>query len=1008
LISPLTSADDFARQLSPEELAAQADSLAARNRVVICSAQVDGLERARAELGDVRASALLREVTLLVRRILRGTDAVTLLDDELVLLLDQTAPSAETVAERLLSAVRGHLFTSAGVDQTRRLTLTIGVATAPEHGTSYQVLILAARQARSVAGADSCARAFAANGRSLAVFRFVGRSEPLSLLSDELEHTVRGAGRVVAVVGERGVGKSALLRMLIPEVRLRGGSLVVAASREPMFVSPYAVWSEVLRGVRRLPVKSTRLWRELHALDPTLERAGDGGVSGGSKTHLLEELADFLRLAAQQRPLVLVLENLQWADAASWDALEYLIAQMESERILFAVTLQTGGEDDAQERWERMAVRSRSEIRLTHLTRDDVKRWLEVALHVAEVGRDLLAFVYRHTEGNPLALTHLVHDLEESGHLVYDDGAWQSSPVRELPVPVSLDDLLARRIARLPPASRLMLEAAALLVREAEEALLLDVSGVGAIEARAALDLLLERGMLIPTYDRGRAAFAISHDELARIARARIAVPQRADLHGRLARALSAGDRRSSAEIAGHYERAGRRNEAYRHALRASEHALAVYETVAAAELLAAAERNAPSDDALADVRVRMAALAEAAGQYEQVESLCEQVLSWYEAQHDSVQVLRLQRMRVRVRMQRGEPARDTLAALLQLETQAREVQADAERAAILLQISHVHWRLGDLRAAQRVAAECVEIAQRGTDLLLIADSSNRLAVTIQLENAHRARELFDVSLEIATSAADAVRRVRALNNIGVLELISNNWDEAKKMLTLAAEQARTARLLEWWGRAELNLGVLAGRMGDTEGSARALSEALRLTSMVQNSEEQLYATYNMAHLERERLRFKEAADTYELVTDLAERIGQVEVQAGALAGLGLCRFLMGDIAGAREPAARAAPMMERLLEWFQGRELVEALNIHLLLTDNRIREAAELFSRALTAAGPSDVYGGAWLTAEFGAAFRSELPGEIEAAVQEYARRPEVLGNSRMRERLDVLKVDS
>ncbi len=908
LISPLTSADDFARQLSPEELASQADALAAKSRVVVCSAQVDGITNARAELGDARASALLREVTLLVRRILRGTDAVALLDDELILLLDQTAP---------------------------------------------------ARQARGIAGADSCVRAFAAGGRSLAVFRFVGRSEPLSLLNDELEHMVRGAGRVVAIVGERGVGKSALLRMLIPEVRLRGGSLVVAASREPMFVSPYAVWSEVLRGVRRLPVKSTRLWRELHALDPTLERAGDGGVSGGSKTHLLEELADFLRLAAQQRPLVLVLENLQWADAASWDALEYLIAQMESERILFAVTLQTGGEDDALERWERMAVRSRNEIRLTHLTRDDVKRWIEVAMHVAEVGRDLLTFVYRHTEGNPLALTHLLHDLEESGHLVYDDGAWQSSPVRELPVPVPLDDLLARRIARLPSASRLMLEAAALLVREAEEALLLDVSGVGAIEARAALDLLLERGMLIPTYDRGRAAFAISHDELARIARSRIAVPQRAELHGRLARALAAGDHRSSAEIAGHYERAGRRNEAYRH-------------------------------------------------QYEQVESLCEQVLSWYEAQHDSVQVLRLQRMRVRVRMQRGEPARDTLAALLALETQAREVQADAERAAILLQISHMHWRLGDLRAAQRVAAECVEIAQRGTDLLLIADSSNRLAVTIQLENAHRARELFDVSLEIATSAADAVRRVRALNNIGVLELISNNWDEAKKMLTLAAEQARTARLLEWWGRAELNLGVLAARMGDMEGSARALSEALRLTSMVQNSEDQLYATYNMAHLERERLRFKAAADTYELVTDLAERIGQVEVQAGALAGLGLCRFLMGDVARAREPAARAASMMERLLEWFQGRELVEALNIHLLLTDNRIGEAAELFSRALTAAGPSDVYGAAWLTAEFGAAFRSELPGEIEAAVQEYARRPEVLGNSRMRERLDVLKVDS
>jgi tetratricopeptide (TPR) repeat protein len=262
--------------------------------------------------------------------------------------------------------------------------------------------------------------------------------------------------------------------------------------------------------------------------------------------------------------------------------------------------------------------------------------------------------------------------------------------------------------------------------------------------------------------------------------------------------------------------------------------------------------------------------------------------------------------------------------------------------------------------------------------------------------------------MEIATSAGDAVRRVRALNNIGVLELISNNWEEARRMLTLAAEQARTARLLEWWGRAELNLGVLAGRMGDHEGSARALSEALRLTAMVQNSEEQLYATYNMAHLERERLRLREAADTYGLVTDLAERIGQVEVQAGALAGLGLCRFLIGDLDAARQSLSRAMPMIERMVDWFQSRELLEALKIHLLLTDNRTEEAAEHFERALAAAGPSDVYGAAWLTAEFGETFRSHLPVEVEAAVREYARHPEVLGNPKMRERLSALKFDT
>ena len=65
---------------------------------------------------------------------------------------------------------------------------------------------------------------------------------------------VRGVGHVVAVIGETGVGTSALVRSLEPEVRMRGGSLVVAAAREGTLAAPYAVWSDVLRGVRRLPV----------------------------------------------------------------------------------------------------------------------------------------------------------------------------------------------------------------------------------------------------------------------------------------------------------------------------------------------------------------------------------------------------------------------------------------------------------------------------------------------------------------------------------------------------------------------------------------------------------------------------------------------------------------------------------------------------------------------------------------------------------------------------------
>jgi tetratricopeptide (TPR) repeat protein len=502
--------------------------------------------------------------------------------------------------------------------------------------------------------------------------------------------------------------------------------------------------------------------------------------------------------------------------------------------------------------------------------------------------------------------------------------------------------------------------------------------------------------------------FVLAHDEIARVGRNLLSESRRTALHRQVARALAARRGEGSAEIAGHFEHAGEDAEAHRYALAGADEALAVHENAAVAELLAAAARTAPSDADLAAVRVRMASLAEVGGRYEEAESLCNQALEWYASQSDRVNSLKVKRTRSLVRMKRGQAASETLAELLGLEIEAAEAGADAERAAVLLLVAQTQWRLGDVRAAQRVGEEAVAIAEKGDDLTLLADACNRLAVVLVLLDPPRTRQLYTKSLEIATALGDPLRRTRQLNNLGVLELLSNNWDEARRSLRAAADLARTAGLLESWGRAELNLGVLAGRIGDYDGAMLALSEALRITSLVQNSEEQLYATYNMAHIEREQGRFAQAIGTYELVTELAERIGQVEVQAGALAGMGLCLILMEDHDGARRIWQRAKPMIDRMFDWFQGRELVVGLELRILLLDGNPTEAADLFSRSLAMSGGSDDYGAAWLTAEFGAVLRSYIPDVIARAVGQYASIPEVLGNPYIRDRFAVLKSDT
>jgi predicted ATPase/GGDEF domain-containing protein len=1010
LINPLTPADDFARQLAFDDLSALARTAMADRSAVVCSLRPDAMDAIRQDLGETRTEALIRELNLFVRRNLRGTDAMSVVGDELVLLLGASAPIAETVAHRLLAASRAHVFSGGASDRSLRLTLSLGIAASPADGESFEALHAAARGARQAVGRDGLALARSGSRRPLHVGRFVGRVEEVARFTEYLEDMVRGVGRVTAVIGETGVGTTALVRSLEPEVRMRGGSLVIAAARESTLTAPYALWSDVLRGVRRLPVKSTRSWRELPSLDASLERPTNDPPRGRSKIRLLEELADFLRLAAQQRPLVLHLEELQWVDDASWDALEYLIPQMESERILISLSFRSGEDyDDAAERWSRLATRPRHhEIRLTRLTRDDVKRWLEGALRDEDVGRDLLTYVYRTTEGNPLLLTHLLRDLEESGHLTFEDGRWRWSPPADLPPQTTLHVLLERRMERLPRSARDVLDAASVLSRDCDEELVTDMTGLPAAEVAEGLARLAAAELLIPTFERVRGTLAFAHEEVARTARRLLDHDRGIALHLEAARVLSTRSGVSPTEIAAHYEAAGEGLQAHAYALRAADAALGLYETGAASALLASAERNAPSLEALAEVRVRMASLAEVAGRYEEAEALCEQALAWYVEQGDRLHALRVKRSRMLVRMLRGQSAQDTLAGLNALEQEAREVNADPERASILLLISQTHWRLGDPLAAKRVAEECVEIAERVGDPALLCDSCNRLAITIQLEDAAQARSLFNRSLVLATDIGDVVRRVGRLNNLGILELIENNWDEARSVLRAAADEARTAGLTEFWGRAALNSGVLAARVGDYEAAAEYLGEALQLCAAVQNSELQLYATYNLAHLERDRGRIRQAGETYELVMALAQRIGQAEVEYGARAGFGLCELANGAVESARAAAALVGPFLETRLDWFQGRELGEALALRFALQDGRPDEAVARLAQALALAGPSDVYGAAWLTAEFGQEIGSLAPDLVTEALHRYASRPEVLANPRIRDRFTVLLLDS
>jgi tetratricopeptide (TPR) repeat protein len=418
-----------------------------------------------------------------------------------------------------------------------------------------------------------------------------------------------------------------------------------------------------------------------------------------------------------------------------------------------------------------------------------------------------------------------------------------------------------------------------------------------------------------------------------------------------------------------------------------------VYAHQEATEFLRVAERNSDTPGALAEVRVRLAHIGEAIGHYDEAEELCDLAIEWFSGRGDEIRTLSLKRFRERLRELLGQPARKTLEACLALKEEAVQLKCTDECVALLTMISQTYQRLGDQGGAERIAEECVKLAEGLDNSTLLADSLNRLAITLQDDHPEQAIELFNRALEIYGNAGDYRGQARCHNNLGVYYSSIGEWAQTQRELNTAITLARSAGSPQQWGVATLNLGVAVMKTGDYGRARELFGEALAIFAAVKNSERQLYALYNLAHLDRERAEHESAAELYDVASALAQRIGQSDVEIGAAAGAGLSLLHQGKVDAAQIACIEAEERLKSRPDWFQGRELIEALRIRLAARSGRIPEALQRYREALALAEPTDFYCAAWLTAECADILVEHGREEIRESVNRFAPRAKNLG---------------
>ena len=292
---------------------------------------------------------------------------------------------------------------------------------------------------------------------------------------------------------------------------------------------------------------------------------------------MADEICELLTASAQDRPLVIVVEDVEHADQASWDVIDRLTVRLGNERILVCLTTDESYGATARARFA--TCRRHYELRVRGLTRDDVQQWVGDLFAHSEAANVCAAYLADRDSLSPLRTAHALHGLVDAGHLAFGGGAWRVMNEAALTSAVAApetNDVIAGRIKALTPKTRAIIGELALVgdVFELDVAL---AAGIGdEAELLDAVDEALAAAVLREEGTEPGAAFGFVHRSLASAARETIDPMRLRRAHERIARGFEAVRPVALFEIAEHFDRAGLADRAFEYALLAAARAASV------------------------------------------------------------------------------------------------------------------------------------------------------------------------------------------------------------------------------------------------------------------------------------------------------------------------------------------------------------------------------------------------------------------------------------------------
>lgn len=798
----------------------------------------------------------------------------------------------------------------------------------------------------------------------------VGRDVELKALHDALQAVRSGnERRIITVIGEAGIGKSRLLYEFRRNLGDQYKDLHIfnGMARPEMQSQPYALLHDLFvmryqiqdsdapalvrqkfeQGIRRrIEGDEQEIFLRAHFIgqlagfdfsdSPYLK----GVLADARQLHdrALAYLLEFLQTLSQSGVVLILLEDIHWADASSLELVNHLAQQMPRQLLVICTARASiferlpdwGTGQDFHYRQDLCPLDDRESRMLI----------AEILKHMKEIPAELYAMIIGNAEGNPYYIEELVKMLIEDGIILHQGDSWEIDPARltDVRVPPTLTGVIQSRLDSLDSLERDVLQRAAVIGRtfwdEAVE--FLDsrlFETYDELPVSQVLEALVCWEMITPNPQStfaGVREFSFQHNLLRQVTYESVLKRERRSYHARAAEWLiqRRGDRFGEyiGLLAEHLELAGRIEQAVKYLTLAGQQAADRFANQEALALLEHALELAPSTD--------------------------------YAARYTVLQA----RIRVLELLGQREVQKHDLAVLSQL---AEYLDDDRKRSEVTLSQAKYDFLVADYQAALMAVRKAADLAHRMEDVCSEVEAHLLEARTyIRLSDSATARQQLDLALQISRHARQVyqedvsldaqhtmteMRRLQAdiLRSLGILVAEPGDHIGARHYFEEALLLHREVGDRRGESSALNNLGLVCTNLGEFAQARQYYEQCLWIKREIGDRRGEAIASNNIALVCIDQGEYAVADAYLGKALELYRSVGDRDGENGALVNMGLVRLALGDYPAARKDFAQALEIARQISDRY-GEALILADQALLCCQEEDYLTARSLGQEAL------------------------------------------------------------